>query len=38
MSDAVGDNPRLAATRAGEDEERTLAGFDSFTLLRIELI
>jgi len=37
MSDAVGDDTRLPATGTCEDEQRTLAGFDSFMLLRIEL-
>ena len=38
MGDAVRDNPCLPATGAGENEQRTFAGFDSFTLLRIELV
>ena len=38
MCDAIGDNTGLPATGTGEDEQRTLTGFDSFTLLRIELV
>src|SRR6266581_3883741 len=37
MSDAIRYNPRLAATGTGQNEQRPLASFDSFTLLRIEL-
>ncbi len=37
MGDAVGDDARLAAARAGQDEHRAIGGFDGFTLLRIEL-
>ena len=37
MGDAVGDDARLAAARAGQDEHRAFGGFDSFTLLRVEL-
>ena len=36
MGDAVGDDARLAAARAGQDEHRPFGGFDSFALLRIE--
>jgi hypothetical protein len=37
VRDAVGDDTRLAAARAGEDEQRALGGLDSLTLLRVEL-
>ena len=36
IGDAVGDDPGLAAARAGEDEHRPVRGFDGFALLRIE--
>ena len=38
MGDAVGDDARLAAARAGQDQHRPVSGFDGFALLRIELI
>ena len=38
VGDAVSDDARLAAPRAGEDQYRTLGGFDGFALLRVELI
>ena len=38
MGDAVGDDPRLAAARTGEDEHRAFGGFDGFALLRVELV
>jgi hypothetical protein len=37
MRNAVGDDARLAAARAGQNEHRPVSGFDSLTLLRIEL-
>jgi len=36
VGDAVGDDPGLAAARAGEDEHRPIGGFDGFALLRVE--
>ena len=38
IRDAVGDDPRLAAARPGEDEHRPVRGFNGFSLLRVELI
>jgi hypothetical protein len=38
VGDAVGDDARLAAARAGEDEHRSFGGFDGFALLRVEFI
>ena len=38
MCDAIGDNPGLSATSAGQNEQRPFASFDSLTLLRIELV
>ena len=38
IGDAVGDDARLAAARAGEDEHRALGSFDGLALLRVELI
>ena len=38
MSDAEGDDPRLAAACAGEDEHRAFSSLHGFTLLGIELI
>src|ERR1700690_2522192 len=37
MGDAEGDDARLPAARAGQDEHRAVGGLDSFTLLRVEL-
>ena len=34
MGDAVGDDARLAAARAGQDQHRAVGGFDGFALLR----
>ena len=34
VGDAVGDDARLAAARAGQDEHRPVGGFDGFALLR----
>ena len=36
MRDTVGDNARLAAACAGQDQHRPFDGFDGFTLLRIK--
>ena len=38
MGNAVGDDARLAAARTRQDQHRPLHGFDSFALLRIQLI
>ena len=38
MGDAIGDDARLAGARAGQNEDRTVGGEDSFTLLRIQAI
>jgi hypothetical protein len=38
VGDAVGDDARLAAARAGEDQHRALGSFDGLALLRVELI
>jgi hypothetical protein len=38
MSDAVGDDASLPAPGASQDEHRPVGGFDSLTLLRIELV
>jgi hypothetical protein len=32
----MGDDPRLAAARSGEDEQRPFEVFDRFALLRVE--
>jgi hypothetical protein len=37
MRNAIGDNTRLPAARAGENEHRPVSSFDSLTLLRVEL-
>jgi hypothetical protein len=37
MRDAVGDYACLPAARAGQNEHRPVSGFDSLTLLGIEL-
>ena len=37
MRDAIGDDARLAATGAGEDQHRAVDRLDGFTLLRVEL-
>ncbi len=38
MSDAVGDDARLSAPSAGQDEHGAIDGFDGFALLRVEFI
>ena len=38
VGDAVGDDARLAAARAREDQHRAVSSFDGLTLLRVELI
>ena len=38
IGDAVGDDARLAAARAGEDQHRAFGSLDGFALLRVELI
>ena len=38
VGDAVGDDARFAAARAGEDQHRAFGGFDGLALLRVELI
>ena len=38
IGNAEGDDPGLAATRAGEDQHRPIRGLDGFALLRIELV
>jgi hypothetical protein len=37
ISNAVGNDTRLPAARASEDEHRALGSFDGLALLRIEL-
>ena len=37
MGDAIGDDARLAAAGAGQNEHRAVGGFDGLTLLRVEL-
>ena len=34
VRDAIGDDARLAAARAGENQHRPVDGFDGFALLR----
>ena len=38
IGNAIGDDPGLAAARAGEDQHRAVRGFDGFALLRVEFI
>jgi hypothetical protein len=38
VGDAVGNDARFAAARAGEDEDWALGSFDGLALLRIQLI
>ena len=38
IRDAIGDDPRLAAARAGENEHRAVRGLNGGALLRIELV
>jgi hypothetical protein len=37
VGDAVGDDPRFAAARSGEDQQRALGGLDREALLGIQL-
>ena len=38
IRDAEGDDPGLAAARAGQDEHRAVRGFNGGALLRVELV
>ena len=38
IGDAIGDDARLPAAGAGEDQHRALGGFDGLALLRIQLV
>jgi hypothetical protein len=37
MGNAIGDDARLSAARAGQNQYRAVRGFDRLALLRIEL-
>ena len=38
MGDAIGDDPRLAAARARQNEHRPIRGLNGFALLRIQFV